>query len=55
MIVLGFCSCKKETPDPVAGPVEVDVYVAGYVSGDPNSSDEYPTYWKNGIPVQLVK
>ena len=59
IIVLGFFSCKKEKSETVAGPEEVDVYVAGFVSDHPylircNSGyDEHPTYWKNGSPVQL--
>lgn len=63
MIVLGFCSCKKEMSRTITEPGQVDVYVAGYVSDDANypypvynpyeSSGEHPTYWKNGSPVQL--
>ena len=52
MLVLGFCSCKKESPHDVVN-TQVDVYVAGFVSGDANSMDEYPTYWENDSPVQL--
>ena len=62
IIVLAFCSCQKEISHEVVN-TEVDVYVAGYTSDDANSPypvynpyqtrDEYPTYWKNGIPVQL--
>lgn len=63
MIVLGFCSCKKEMSRTITEPGQVDVYVAGYVSDVTNSTypefnpyqakDEHPTYWKNGSPVQL--
>jgi len=63
IFVLCFCSCQKELPQTDASPAEVDVYVAGYTSdfaNDPypvfnpySSSDEHPTYWKNGSPVQL--
>ena len=47
--ILGFCSCKKDH-DPVVDP-KVEVYVAGFI--DSSSNKIYPTYWKNGSPVQL--
>jgi len=53
IIVLGFFSCQKEISQRVSDPAEVDVYVAGFVSDDANPYGEYPTYWKNGSPVQL--
>ena len=61
MLVLGFCSCKKELSNEVASPaaqVEVDVYVAGadsvFESGGLFSTYGIPTYWKNGIPVNYT-
>jgi len=63
LIVLGLCSCQKERFNIVGSPEEVGVYVAGFVSDNANypypylnpnaNSDDHPTYWKNGGPVQL--
>jgi len=50
MLVLGFCSCKKEISNTVARPAEVDVYVAGVMSVN-NST--VPGYWKNGKRILL--
>lgn len=51
MIVLGFCSFKKEKSDTVAGPAEVDVYVAGAQS---NGYHNVAKYWKNGQAISLT-
>src|SRR6188768_1789387 len=51
MIVLGFCSCKKDTAGTVASTGEVDVYVAGY---DYRGDYRVATYWKNGQPIILT-
>src|SRR5215831_8792832 len=49
MIMLGFCSCKKDT-DRVSDP-QVDVYVAGT---EYNGSVMVAEYWKNGQVVTLT-
>lgn len=51
MIVLGFLSCKKKNPNPVEGPAEVDVYVAGK---EYNGSIAIAKYWKNGQAIALT-
>lgn len=63
-IALGLCSCKKEISYTVSSPVNVDVYVAGFVSDDANyhypvsnpyqqSLADQPVYWMNGNIVHL--
>ena len=63
MLILMLYSCQKERPNEPDQPEQVDVYVAGFVSDDANyhypdinpygNSNDHPTYWKNGRPVQL--
>ena len=53
MIVLAFCSCKKELSKEGSNAntsTQVDVYVAGY---EVNGSVSVAKYWKNGNPVTL--
>ena len=52
-LVLILFSCQKETSDTVAKPSEVDVYVAGFVSGVAYSNEGDAIYWKNGSLVQI--
>lgn len=52
MIVLGFCSCKKELSTEISNTntsTQVDVYVAG--ADSLGSDGGIPVYWKNGKPV----
>src|SRR6185312_17142028 len=55
MIVLGFCSCKKENSNEVVSNPQVDVYDV-YVAGvEHNGSGVYVgKYWKNGRAVTLT-
>lgn len=50
MLGLGFWSCQKEIVQTIAGPADMDVYVAGFVVAD---QGKIPAYWKNGRLVLL--
>src|SRR5437870_1442956 len=49
IVLLALSACKKNTSPPSPKPIDVDVYVAGYIIVQ-NSS--VAAYWKNG---QLTK
>lgn len=54
LLILFFCSCKKELKPDNPASSKVDIYVTGFESSGNCGDCAYAKYWKNGIATNLT-